>query len=266
MRALAALYERNTASTDLRDYIKQYIGVQVSPHLINFPLDITSFCWKQYNAVLDHATSGGSNIYALPWTGPPISAFSPNAQTVALTALISSIQLIDNQASSTKRNLAGIIAGSVLGVIGLIATLITGGIFLRKRQRRRNADGTFVLDESPFPVLTPFVITRSMAASWISEERHRRNQIKSTQSPGVANRGEPSSLGVVDNDGAAGTARENIQTELTPPREAWVSGAVNTPPRDGRENALIEELLILLNERLLPDRRNAGELPPDYHE
>ncbi len=30
VQALAALYERNTVSSDLREYIKEYIGVQVS--------------------------------------------------------------------------------------------------------------------------------------------------------------------------------------------------------------------------------------------
>ncbi len=30
VRALAALYERNTTSSDLQEYIKEYIGVQVS--------------------------------------------------------------------------------------------------------------------------------------------------------------------------------------------------------------------------------------------
>ncbi len=32
VRALASLYERNTASSDLREYIKAYISVQVSLH------------------------------------------------------------------------------------------------------------------------------------------------------------------------------------------------------------------------------------------
>ncbi|KAK0461879.1 uncharacterized protein EV420DRAFT_1640180 [Desarmillaria tabescens] len=58
MRALAALYERNTTSSDLRDYIKEYVGVQ-------------------YNAVVEQArATDGSNIYGLPWTGPPNTSFS----------------------------------------------------------------------------------------------------------------------------------------------------------------------------------------------
>ncbi|PBK61071.1 hypothetical protein ARMSODRAFT_897235, partial [Armillaria solidipes] len=48
VRALAASYERNTTTSNLREYIKEYIGVQ-------------------YNAVIDKATSGGSNIYGMSW-------------------------------------------------------------------------------------------------------------------------------------------------------------------------------------------------------
>ncbi|PBK86123.1 hypothetical protein ARMGADRAFT_940999, partial [Armillaria gallica] len=48
VRALAALYERNTTTSNLREYIKEYIGVQ-------------------YNAVIEKATFGGSNIYGIPW-------------------------------------------------------------------------------------------------------------------------------------------------------------------------------------------------------
>ncbi|SJL17361.1 uncharacterized protein ARMOST_20911 [Armillaria ostoyae] len=47
VRALAALYDHNMTTSDLREYIKDYIGVQ-------------------YSAVLQQATSNGSNIYGLP--------------------------------------------------------------------------------------------------------------------------------------------------------------------------------------------------------
>ncbi|KAK0482987.1 hypothetical protein EDD18DRAFT_1362252 [Armillaria luteobubalina] len=57
VRALAALYERNMTSSNLREYIKEYIGMQ-------------------YNAVIEKTTLGGSNIYGIPWTGPPRTMFS----------------------------------------------------------------------------------------------------------------------------------------------------------------------------------------------
>ncbi len=37
VRALAALYERNTTTSNLREYIKEYIGVQVSLRRISHP-------------------------------------------------------------------------------------------------------------------------------------------------------------------------------------------------------------------------------------
>ncbi|KAK0433866.1 hypothetical protein EV421DRAFT_1842422 [Armillaria borealis] len=82
VRALASLYERNTTSSDLREYIKEYIGVQ-------------------YNSVIELARSSNeSTIYGLPWTGPPGTSFDDVAQITALTALISAIQLADNPTSS----------------------------------------------------------------------------------------------------------------------------------------------------------------------
>ncbi|PBK93437.1 hypothetical protein ARMGADRAFT_1062908, partial [Armillaria gallica] len=84
VRALGALYERNTTSSDLREYIKQYIGVQ-------------------YNAVIKQSTSG-SNIYGIPWTQLSSNTFNSVGQTVAISALLSSMQLVggssDNPTSS----------------------------------------------------------------------------------------------------------------------------------------------------------------------
>ncbi|PBK61081.1 hypothetical protein ARMSODRAFT_1025983 [Armillaria solidipes] len=114
VRALAALYERNTTSSDLREYIKEYIGVQ--------------------------ATSNGSNIYGLPWKAPPSTSFSSDNETAAVSALLSAIQLADDQlssassgdpissatltpsaaASSTKKSLAGAIVGGVVGGLAVL--------------------------------------------------------------------------------------------------------------------------------------------------
>ncbi|SJL17348.1 uncharacterized protein ARMOST_20898 [Armillaria ostoyae] len=134
VRALASLYERNTTSSDLQEYIKEYIGVQ-------------------YNSVIEHSRSSNeSNIYGGSCTGPPGTSFDNGAQNTALTALISAIQLADNpassdiptssmsaslppqsstgSASSSKKDFAGIIAGSVVGGITLLAALIVGALFL----------------------------------------------------------------------------------------------------------------------------------------
>ncbi|KAK0433850.1 hypothetical protein EV421DRAFT_1993823 [Armillaria borealis] len=152
VRALAALYERNTTTSDLREYIKEYIGVQ-------------------YNAVVEHTTSGGSNIYGTPWTGPPSTSFSSVNQTVAMSALLSAIQLIDDQplskssdnptsshsstASATtpplspKKNATGAIVGGVVGGLAvLVLTIVCVTVLLCRRRHRQRNHTPIVVDES----------------------------------------------------------------------------------------------------------------------
>ncbi|KAK0237323.1 hypothetical protein EDD85DRAFT_953322 [Armillaria nabsnona] len=215
IRALAVLYERNTTYSDLQQYIKKYIGVQ-------------------YNAVIEKTTSGGSNIYGLPWTGPPRTSFSSFNQTVAVTALLSAIQLEDDDPSSkshdnpsssrtptakmttpplsSKKDTTGAIAGGVVGGLAILAV----------------------------------IIARKML------------------SPVDAGIGQSStSLGAVEID----TTGMDIQVESTTPL-----GAAASPPNllhtEGREDMPTEELLKLLNQRLLLGRWNylVDELPPEYDE
>ncbi|PBK86085.1 hypothetical protein ARMGADRAFT_999255 [Armillaria gallica] len=271
VRALASLYERNTSSSsDLREYIKEYIGVQ-------------------YNSIIEQARSSSENdIYGSPWTGTTSTSFDGDTQTMALTSLLSAIQLAENPGSSTiptssttvslppqltstlpavassaKKNSAGIIAGSVVGGIVLLAALIFGTLFLRKLHRQRN-DGTLVVNGRS-PLLTPFTTTQNMASSGILREQHRRNQAKSARFPGVAMGGEPSSLGAADN-GSTGIAGLNIRAELMASPGTQVASPENPPPDDRREHTLMEELLRSLNTRMSRNRWNAEELPPDYHE
>ncbi|PBK61076.1 hypothetical protein ARMSODRAFT_1089927 [Armillaria solidipes] len=270
VRGLASLYERNTTSSDLREYIKEYIGVQ-------------------YNAVIELArSSNASAIYGLAWTGPPGTSFDGVLQLSALTVLLGAIQLVDGPssnssassviptssvsvspppqsssgsavASSAKKDSARIIAGSVVGGIVLLAALIVGTLFLRKLRRQRN-DSPLVVDGSS-PMLIPFTTTQNMASSGILAEQHRRNQVKSARFPGVAMGGEPSSSGDADN-GSVGMVR----TEPTASPRNQAASPENSPPGDRREHTLLEELLRSLNDRMSRDRWNAEELPPDYHE
>ncbi|PBK86111.1 hypothetical protein ARMGADRAFT_1066722 [Armillaria gallica] len=250
VRALASLYERNKTSSDLREYIKEYIGVQ-------------------YNAVIEQArTSRKSTIYGLSWTGPPGTSFNSTHQTAALTALLSAIQLPDNPvtsetASSAKKDFAGIIAGSVVGGIAFVTALIAGALFLCKRHHQRS-DSPLVADGNS-PMLTPFTTTQNMAFSGISGEQHWRNQEKPARFPVVAMEGEPSSSRAADN-GSVGAVGVNVRTEPMTSPGNQVAGPENPPPGDRREHTLIEELLRSLNTRISRDRWNADELPPDYHE
>ncbi|KAK0237368.1 hypothetical protein EDD85DRAFT_1008527 [Armillaria nabsnona] len=138
VRAPAALYERNTTTSDLREYIKDYIGVQ-------------------------RATSNGSSIYGLPWTGPPSTLFSSDNHTGALSALLSAIQLVDDQSSSTsntdptssviltptalvssaKKSLTGAIVGGVVGGLAVLGVVIVGIFLTHIRYRRRNNETYF---------------------------------------------------------------------------------------------------------------------------
>ncbi|KAJ6596129.1 hypothetical protein DFH09DRAFT_973280 [Mycena vulgaris] len=76
-RGLATVYMRNATTPALKSYIQAYLGVQ-------------------FNAVRDLATTGGSNIYAGSWTGPPSVQPSGADQTTALQVLINAIN-IDSQ-------------------------------------------------------------------------------------------------------------------------------------------------------------------------
>ncbi|KAK0445650.1 uncharacterized protein EV420DRAFT_1717390 [Desarmillaria tabescens] len=218
VRALAALYERNTTYSDLREYIKEYIGVQ-------------------YNAVIEHATSGGTNIYGSSWTGPPSTSFSSDNQTVAISALLSAIPLADDQASSkpsdtptstaplsTKKSPTGVIVGGVIGGLAVAAAMISGVLLLRRRHRQWNNNPLNVNGHSP-QILTPFTAT--------SVEHHM-----------------------------------TLAESTTPPRAATSPPNPLPTETQRREDTRVEELLRLLHERLQPGRWNVSEdeLPPEYHE
>ncbi|KAF9043819.1 hypothetical protein BDZ89DRAFT_217391 [Hymenopellis radicata] len=140
VRGLGSLYRHNTTESDLRDFVRDYIGVQ-------------------YNAVSDRATSGGT-IYGGSWAGPPSSTFDGGNQTLALSALINAIPLKfveDAPSTNSSTNTtdspsggdkssggssnAGIIAGAVVGVLALVGIII-GVIFLVLRRRRLRTAGS----------------------------------------------------------------------------------------------------------------------------
>ncbi|KAK0433864.1 hypothetical protein EV421DRAFT_2039941 [Armillaria borealis] len=261
VRALAALYERNTTTSDLREYIKEYIGVQ-------------------YNAVIEHTTSGGSNIYGTPWTGPPSTFFSSVNQTVAMSALLSAIQLVDDQplskssdnptssrsptASATtpplspKKNVTGAIVGGVVGGLAVLVLTIVCVLLCRRRHRQGNHT-PLVVDGSP-RIITPFMDT---SVPELSGEHHI-NRTKNARYPIDASRGQSSTpQGPVETD----ATRMDVQIESTTPLEAVVSPP-NLLHTERREDMPTEELLRLLNQRLLLGRWNGldDELPPEYSE
>ncbi|PBK61062.1 hypothetical protein ARMSODRAFT_1025971 [Armillaria solidipes] len=263
VRALAALYERNMLSSDLREYIKEYIGVQ-------------------YNAVIEKATSGGSNIYAMPWIGPPRTSFFSYAQTVGLTALLSAIQLVDDQSplkssdspassctptakmttspSPSKKNTMGAVVGGVVGGLAVLALTIVCVLLCRRRHRQGNHT-PLAVDESSSRIPIPFM---AMSVPMEITGGHDINKAKNARYLVDANRGQSStSPGAAETD----VTRMDVQTESATPLEAVVSPP-NLLHTERREDMPMEELLRLLNQQLLLGRWNGldDELPPEYSE
>ncbi|KAK0189334.1 hypothetical protein F5146DRAFT_1138720 [Armillaria mellea] len=248
VRGLTALYERNMTSPDLRKYIKEYIGVQ-------------------YNAVIEKATSAGSNVYAIPWTGPPRTSFSSSNQTVALTALLSAIQLADNEppfkssniptsshpptatitkspspSPPPKKNAAGAIVGGVMGGLAVLAVTVVGILLYRRHQRNH------------IPPVLPAEVS----------PEHDINQANKTRYQVDVSGGQPSaSPGTMEPD----AIMMDVQSESATPERANAS-PLYPPHTERREDIPTEELLRLLHERLQPNRWNDldDELPPEYHE
>ncbi|PBK61067.1 hypothetical protein ARMSODRAFT_944313 [Armillaria solidipes] len=266
VRAFAALYERNTTTSNLREYIKEYIGVQ-------------------YNAVIEKATSGGSNIYGIPWTGPLSTAFSGENQTVAVSALLGGIQLLDDQPSSKpsdsptsngipasgrptasattsspllpKHNPTGAIVGGVVGGLAGLAVTVACVLLCHRRCRQRNHAP--LVDERSPQILTPFMATTILAE--ISREPPL-NRGKMDRYPVSASRGESSTSSGAEAD--VGMVDGQIST---------IPEAAISPPNpidnQRREELPTEELLRMLNQRrLLPGRWDGQdeEPPPEYHE
>ncbi|KAJ6559534.1 hypothetical protein B0H19DRAFT_1260247 [Mycena capillaripes] len=153
IRGLAAAYTKNTTSPDLRPYLHDYIGVQ-------------------FNAVIDLATSGGSDIYAGTWTGPPSAVFDQSNQTTAISALLAGISLNDPDPTSTSpaspsstasvlptstgRGVpAAAIAGAVVDGVVLLVMVILGVWFLMRRRTHAGRPLSSTTTIAPFPIFTP---------------------------------------------------------------------------------------------------------------
>ncbi|KAK0229437.1 hypothetical protein EDD85DRAFT_939750 [Armillaria nabsnona] len=272
VRALAALYERNTTTSNLREYIKEYIGVQ-------------------YNGVIEKATLGGSNIYGIPWTGPPRTVFSSANQTVAVSALLSGIQLLNNQPLSkpsdsptssgistesdnptstrtpttntttsplsSKKKTTGAIVGSVVGGLAVLVVIIVCG-FLWRRRRHQGSHTPCIVDEHSPRTVTPFIATSITASSEIPRE-HRISQGKNAGYPVPSRRDSSSSPGAVETDRAERRVDARVGSMTS-------HGGAASPPNP--LDMPTEELLRLLNDRLRPCQWNGlpDELPPEYHE
>ncbi|KAK7024504.1 hypothetical protein VNI00_016256 [Paramarasmius palmivorus] len=257
VRALTTVYTRyvDSISTDLRDLIQEFVGVQ-------------------YNAVLDLATTSGTNQYVANWTGPPSDEFDAFGQTSAGVALVAGISLGENLVVSGSGSLGlptptatsgasnnessseisgGAIAGAVLGAV-IAVTALVGLVFYlyrRRRRHRRRISMSSVLDEGDQgtdtnPTVTPFRgagMEKSMPSPFMLL-RPTPNRVR-----------EKSQTTTSQN---SGTSTSNIDTS-----------SASSPPNDrGRvvEGMTTAELVQILNSRLQPGQWTEDEALPRYPE
>ncbi|KAJ7740385.1 hypothetical protein B0H16DRAFT_57886 [Mycena metata] len=158
LRGLGAVYSRNTTTPELQRYVGDYIAVQ-------------------FNAVVDFATSNGTDIYGDSWTGPPSANFSGLNQTDALGALISALYL-QNESTSTlspsapsptslaslvptplshhgRSKIGAIVGGTIGGVVALGIIAAAFWLWLRQRRERPPPIVPSTLLYEPFPGATP---------------------------------------------------------------------------------------------------------------
>ncbi len=211
--------------------------------------------------------------------------FSIENQTVAVSALLSGIQLLNNQPSSKpsdsptsneipasgrptasatisspllpKHNPTGAIVGGVVG--GLAGLAVAVACVLLWRRRRRQWNHAPLVDERSLQTLTPFMATTIRAD--ISREPHS-NQGKIARYPVCVSRAESSTSSGADTDerGVDGQISTMLEAAISPP---------NLIDNQRREELPTEELLRMLNQRrLLPGRWDGQdeEPPPEYHE
>ncbi|KAK0222372.1 hypothetical protein IW262DRAFT_1553644 [Armillaria fumosa] len=277
MRGLGAVYWRNTTYSDMRNYVKEYIGVQ-------------------YNALLDLATSNGTNVYSGSWVGPPSSVFSSDNQTISLSVLINGILLKDQEPPSSNMSNsgsssgsgsgsnsvsapnkssspAGVIAGGVIGGVALLVIIVLAIFFVRRRRRREKMRRS---DFGPSPLSPPApmpFITAPLTSQWSSDRlpyfpmNSRRSE--KVLAGGRRNVGQ-SSMGekaAVLHAQSAVSLQEggSMQPQSSAPVPApAVPEPSNEEPQ--RVNLPTEELVRLLNERLQAGGHwDESETPPEYH-
>ncbi|KAK0213933.1 hypothetical protein IW262DRAFT_1466494 [Armillaria fumosa] len=270
MRGLGAMYWRNTTYSDMRNYVKEYIGVQ-------------------YNAVLDLATTNGTNVYSASWVGPPSSVFSSDNQTIALSVLINGILLKDQEPPSSNTSdsgsssgsgstpnkssgPAGAIAGGVIGGIALLIIIGLAVFFVRRRSVLLDDGFSKSLLSPPAP--TPFII-KPLNSAQSSSDRPLYSPTSSRQSEKVPAGGRSHVRQSSMREKAAPLHAESTmslqeggstqpQSSAPEPAAATVPGPSNEEPQ--RVNLPTEELVRLLNERLqVGGHWDEDEMPPEYH-
>ncbi|KAL0068045.1 hypothetical protein AAF712_004948 [Marasmius tenuissimus] len=204
--------------TRLRQIFKSYLGSYIS---------------TQFNAVVDLATSGGSNIYSSQYDGPTGVQFNNDWQAGAVAALLGGLAVGGNNASTappgdpyagseprSQSSSVGTIVGGAIGGIVLAGITVASLWGYRRRIRAKSQDHGIV---APYEAPTPPGLDIALR----SAGKHQPPPPSGTTA--VLGSGEASS------DGGTSTLR------------------------------LMEELVAALNRRVGNERRwDLNEPPPEY--
>ncbi|KAF9028174.1 hypothetical protein BDZ89DRAFT_777888 [Hymenopellis radicata] len=253
VHGLGTLFRRNTTASALRNYVKKYLSVQ-------------------YNAVVDQTTTSGTNIYGASWQGPPSSNYSVANQTLAIHALLSAMVLPDPQTTSDNSddgddgngggdspNLAGIIAGSVVGALALLGIIVAAVFVVRRRERRRKDayNNDFFVDDITPP--EPFTIPM-MTSTTAPLSGNAQNDIPSVMpvtATTLATHNEKSRLNhTLAWEGPSSTgSRSDVPSTLSD---------LMVPSRSDSRDIPTDELVRLLHDRLQRGELADSTAPPAY--
>ncbi|KAJ7174858.1 hypothetical protein C8R46DRAFT_1215023 [Mycena filopes] len=248
LRGLGTVYSRNLTTPAMRQYVGDYIGVQ-------------------FNAVVDLATSNGTDIYGDSWTGPPSGNFSGLNQTDALGALISAIYLgsTDESESTTtapnpvphrKHNVGAIVGGTIGGVLALA---MLGLVLLWVHKRRGRARRPDAGVPEALLVYEPFTGTG-----------HSTTTTASFVPSAAGGFSHSHSHSVTPPFGASAVSYPREKNLPPPPvpemQQVRVSAPPPPPPQQTQDDPVppmaTERLISLLSERLQGERHE--EAPPRY--
>ncbi|KAF5338858.1 hypothetical protein D9758_015567 [Tetrapyrgos nigripes] len=257
IRGLSAAYSRNTTPSDMRGYLKDYLG---------------------FNAILEQA-SNGANIYGSSWVGPPYSIYSADNQSKALNGLLAAIPLIndapstnntdsfggDEQSSSnSKKSPIGPIVGSVVGGIVFLSLCLIGAfLFLRQRQnRRQRRKYRSQVSFGPFDSMATHTRTNSESSLVIRQAENENPGMSLLYTQNMSEKARRQlARHLAEQQLRSASLSENDRTSAT--FSASPAGNAASDP-----HMSTVDLVRLLNERLQPGqwREELEEVPPEYIE
>ncbi|KAK7027944.1 hypothetical protein VNI00_015027 [Paramarasmius palmivorus] len=227
VRGLAVAYRRGSLSSDLRQAIKTFIGVQ-------------------YNAVRDQPAHLGYNIYQGSWLDPsqPPPLFDLLNQSTAAQVLVDGIDIFEEPPAKPS---------------GIAVPALAGG--LHQRASLQPTNNTMDMpDNSP---ITPFEWDPSQESHQDSPplNRHKKDRIAST-----IRAHESQAAQVPPGSPSARSLSERlpsvVQTNANSPTDELLRSQASGTVAHGNEPSVYEMIRIMYQRTWDEDR---GERPPDYY-